>query len=156
MGARSILLVVVAAVVAGLVIVSAGVALIFLAWNGGPHPLTGAELLTRPEANLLYPGAHQLSMSTQDETHPLFEGPTQADVVRTFATADPMANVVAWYDGKLKALGYTSQPGGAGEFANWRHGNSYFSLVYGRPTSGIHVPAGEAAFTTGLTVAPGG
>jgi hypothetical protein len=154
MSARRIVLIVVAASLGGILVLALGIAgLVAIA---GPHYLTGAQLAARPEAGLIYPNAVQLSMTTHDEMHPLFEGPSQASVIRSLRTSDPMPAVVAWYGMKLGALGYSELPGRPGQFAYWRKGNSYFSLVYERVTAGSPAPPGRSAFTTALTVTPGG
>jgi hypothetical protein len=150
--ARRIVLVLAAAV---LVAVAGVGALVVIVLNSGPHYLKASDLLARPEGKLVYPGSQVLTLDRNDETHPGFEAPSEAAVIRTLATTDPIDAVTAWYDGRLRALGYSRLPGNAEEASHWRHGTSYFDLVYGRSVVVRNPPPGANLFTTSFSVQAG-
>jgi hypothetical protein len=152
MTARRIVLVVIAAV---LVAVAAVGAVVLVLLNSGPHYLKASDLLARPEGKLVYPGSQVLTLDRHDETQPGFEAPSEASVIRTLATTDPIDAVIAWYDVRLRALGYSRLPGNADDSAFWRHGSSYFDLVYGRAVVVRNPPPGAHVFTTSFSVQAG-
>ena len=72
------------------------------------RPVTAAEVESRQEARLIYPGSTRIKFAADDMTpNQLTESGTPADAGGTFAADAPAADVADWYTQKLLGMGWS-------------------------------------------------